>query len=409
MPIDVVELTRELVRIPSVNPMGHSVSGEIYLETRLTDFLENRIRELGFPTERHPVLPGRDNLITRVEGRGKLADKLIMLEVHQDTVPVDGMTIPPFDAPLRSGRIWGRGSCDVKGGMATLLATLVQLNESTAKDLPTVAMAMTINEENGFDGIHHLSRLWQAGDSVLLPRAPDAAIITEPSELDVIVAHKGAVRWHAHANGRAAHSSNPSAGKNAIYGMAKLINGLEEYAERGLPTTEHPLVGRATLSIGTIHGGVSVNTVPDRCTIEVDRRLLPDESPEVAMNHVLNYLNDRGLTEGFEHDPPFLASSGLASDANNQSLADAFAARCRKHWERYRQDMPECRPWGEQLGVPFGTDAGVTSAAGVPAIVFGPGSIQQAHTKDEWIDATMLGQAVDILTDFCQNPIGAID
>ena len=124
---DVVALTQELVRIPSVNPMGREVDGPPYFEDRLTDHLQQLIQQLQLPVERHTVMPKRDNLITRLEGIGESRESILLLEVHQDTVPVDGMTIPPFEAALTNGRILGRGACDVKGGMASLLTTLARL------------------------------------------------------------------------------------------------------------------------------------------------------------------------------------------------------------------------------------------------------------------------------------------
>lgn len=393
MILDVVGLTQQLVRIPSLNPMNRAVTGPEYLEGRVTDFLEQLVRSLELPMERHTVLPGRDNLLIRLEGRGAIASQLLLLEVHQDTVPVDGMTIPPFEARLENDRIYGRGSCDVKGGMAAFLTTVSQLRSSPA-DRPTIVLACTINEENGFDGVRHLRDLWKSGRSSLLPRQPDEAIVAEPTELDVVVAHKGTVRWCCHARGRAAHSSNPSAGDNAIYRMADILKQLEQYAMHGLPADlSHPLVGRPTLSVGTIQGGISVNTVPDDCRIEIDRRLLPDESGPVAQQHVQEFLQRTLPGAMIDHEPPFLTSPGLSSQ-NNAALA-----------RRLQASIQRKGPVGQCKGVPFGTDAGTISAAGVPVVVFGPGSIAQAHTKDEWIDIQSLHTAVDILIDFCQQPL----
>lgn len=395
--MDVAELTQQLVRIPSLNPMGRDEHEAPYLETRLTHFLEQYLSDLGLPVERQPVFPQRDNLLTRLEGRGQLADKLVLLEVHQDTVPVDGMTVPPFAAEIRDGRIYGRGTCDVKGGMAAVLSAALRLARQPAANQPTVVVAMSINEENGFDGISQLCQAWEGGTSELLPRAPDIAIVTEPTEFDVVVAHKGCVRWKCRTTGRAAHSSMPSAGVNAIYRMAPVIAELARYAESGLPVgRDHPLVGGPTLSVGMIHGGVSVNTVPDHCEIEIDRRLVPDEDPEAAVEHVLAYLAERGITDGVVHERPSIAAPGLSSD-QNQALASALARACQR------------RGVGGRLrGVPFGTDAGPLSLADVPTVVFGPGSIDQAHTKDEWIATDALPPAVDILVDFVQHETPAL-
>jgi acetylornithine deacetylase len=391
MPDDVIALTQQLVQIPSVNPMGRPLQGPEYLEGRVTDFLQQWALEQRFAWERHTVLPGRDNLLMRLEGRGSSQEQLLLLEVHQDTVPTDGMTIPPFAAERQGDRIYGRGACDVKGGMAAMLATLVRLAHAPSASLPTIVLACTINEENGFDGVRHVCQLWDRATSRLLPRRPDLAVVAEPTELDVVIAHKGTVRWRCHAVGRAAHSSHPDAGINAIYRMQPVLTALQDYARDELPRhPEHPLLGRPTLSVGTIQGGLSVNTVPDRCTIEIDRRLLPDESPAEAYQQIQQYVAARLGELTPIHDPPFLTSPGLPSGPN-QAVAERLSRAARQQGAR-----------GHCLGVPFGTDAGPLAAAGVPAVVFGPGSIQQAHTKDEWIDIEQLQRAVDILVDFCQ-------
>jgi acetylornithine deacetylase len=395
MNLDVIELTQQLVRIPSLNPMGRDVVGPEYLETRVTQFLQQLAERLGLPWERHTVMSGRDNLLVGLPGNHDPDRTLLLLEVHQDTVPIEGMTVAPFGALLRDGRIYGRGACDVKGGMAAMWSAFAQRAAAVDPRLPNVVLACTVNEENGFDGARHLCETWQTGRSRLLPRRPDAAIVAEPTELDVIVAHKGTVRWRCHTRGRAAHSSNPAAGTNAIYRMRHVLEHLERYAQEGLPAHRtHPLLGGPTLSVGTIRGGISVNTVPDFCTIEIDRRLLPGESPSDAMQHVVDYLARHVPDVAISHDEPFLRSPGMAA-TGNEALAAALA--------RAAQQLGAP---GRCLGVPFGTDAGVLSAEGVPCVVFGPGSIAQAHTDDEWVAVESLERATAILREFCLTPAG---
>jgi acetylornithine deacetylase/succinyl-diaminopimelate desuccinylase-like protein len=388
---DVVSLTQQLVRIPSLNPMGREVLGADYLEGRVTDFLQQWATDRGFAWERHSVLPGRDNLLMRLDGQGPARERTILLEVHQDTVPVEGMTIPPFAAERRDERIYGRGACDVKGGMAVMLTTLARLAHLPTSARPKIVLACTINEENGFDGVRHVCQLWANCQSRILPQPPDVAIVAEPTELDVVISHKGTVRWRCHTVGRAAHSSNPAAGDNAIYRMQPVLRALQQYADHLANYPEHPLLGRPTLSVGTIQGGLSVNTVPDRCTLEIDRRVLPDESPTDAYAGVGDFLNRRLGERAVVHDPPYLTSPGLP-DGPNEALSTELS-----YWARQHSGRGQCR------GVPFGTDAGALAAAGVPTVVFGPGSIEQAHTNDEWIAVEQLRQAVEVLTDFCRH------
>jgi acetylornithine deacetylase/succinyl-diaminopimelate desuccinylase-like protein len=411
MNLDVVQVLSDLVRIPSVNPMGRPVTGEIYYEHRVTGHLEALFRGLGLPAERHTVAALRDNIVTRVEGDPppQHGGKLVMLEAHQDTVPVEGMTIEPFTPKIDGGRLYGRGSCDIKGGMAAMITAIARLAREKPSGRPTVILACTINEEHGFTGATHWAATYSgripdsghgpemtppAGRSELLPRVPDAAIVAEPTKLNVVVAHKGAARWRCSTRGVATHSSQPHLGDNAIYRMARVLLALEQYGRDIVPKlASHPLCGHPTLSVGLISGGISVNTVPDRSTIEIDRRVLPVEDPQVALDHCLDYLQTQlGTHVPIDHEAPYMLTRGLA-DTNNGELADRLSQAIRKHGGP-----------GERIGVPFGTDAPHFAATGCPTVVFGPGSIDQAHTADEWIDIDQLRAAAEILYDFVRQP-----
>ena len=395
MKLDPVETLAQLVAIPSVNPMGRSVSGPPYYEDRLTDHLEKVFCRLGLAVERQPVAPGRENLIARLDGEvpPQQGGRVILLDAHQDTVPVDGMTIEPFTPAVRDGRLYGRGSCDAKGGMAAMLAAVARLADRRPPGMPTVLLSCTVNEEYGFTGAEALSQLWTGGSSEIVPRRPDAALVAEPTGLDVVVAHKGVIRWKCHTTGRAVHSAQPEAGENAIYNMARILLAIQQYAQKvvGGPAS-HPLCGPATLSVGTVHGGLSVNTVPDQCTIEIDQRLPPGDQPEAARRRLIEYL--AGATDPARpprHDPPFMQGLALSDDAN-RPLAERFSALV-------REVVGECR----QVGVPYATNAAFFSAAGVPSMVFGPGMLEQAHTKDEWLPLDQLEQATEIYYRFLET------
>jgi acetylornithine deacetylase len=388
MPAPVIELARQLVRIPSVNPMGRDLPGTEAYESRLTDFLESFFARHGLPSERQTVAPLRDNILARLDGTSDpmRGGALLLIDVHQDTVPVDGMTVDPYGGDVSDGRLYGRGACDVKGSMACILTAMSLLAREGAAATPTVVVACTVNEECGFAGAEAVTRTWQSGTSTLLPRAPDAVIVAEPTGLDVVVAHKGVVRWRCHARGRAAHSSAPDHGQNAIYLMGRVLGHLETYAaEVVADQARHPLVGPATLAVGTIRGGVSNNTVPDRCTIDIDRRTVPGEDPGRVMRHVVDYLRGKcGLPEdAMSHEAPYLVAAGL-NDADNGPLAERV--------------IDALRPAGidaQRIGVPYGTNAGAYAQAGVPTVVCGPGAIAQAHTADEWIAVDQLERGVD--------------
>jgi acetylornithine deacetylase len=419
MSLDPVQLLADLVRIPSVNPMGRQVSGDIYLEHRVTDFLQQLFQGLNLPWERHTVAPQRDNIIVRVDGdkSPQRGGRIVMFEVHQDTVPVEGMTIDPFAAEIKDNRLYGRGACDIKGGMAAMLSVASRLAAEKPKGRPTLVVACTVNEEHGFTGATHWAATYShqvaatkpkrtakaavssAGEtaapptSKLLPRVPDATIVAEPTRLNVVVAHKGAVRWRCHTTGVATHSSQPHLGDSAIYHMARVLAVLEQYGRDVVPSLgSHPLVGHPTLSVGLISGGISVNTVPDRATIEIDRRVLPGEDPQAAFDHAVEYVNSR-VTAGTPviHDPPFMFTRGLADD-HNHDLA-----------RRLGEVIRDAGGPGERIGVPFGTDAPHFAATGSPTVVFGPGSIDQAHTADEWLDLDELRAASEMLYEFVRS------
>jgi acetylornithine deacetylase len=386
---DPATLLAELVRIPSVNPMGRDIAGTEVYEARLTEHLEALFRRLDLPVERQTIAPARDNIVARLDG----GSAIVLLDAHQDTVPADRMTIDPFGAAVRDGRLYGRGACDIKGGMAAMLAAFARLVRQRPPGCPTVIMTCTVNEEHGFSGAQGLPSLWTKGARSIFPRKPDLAIVAEPTELDVVVAHKGMVRWRCRAKGRAAHSSLPEAGENAIFRMAQVLLALERYHRDVLARARrHPLCGGPTLSVGTIQGGISVNTVPDLCTIEIDRRLLPDDDPQAAYREVIDYLAAAvpGSPSWIEHLPPIMASRGL-SDERNGALADRLAATVR--------DM---RGAAAKLGVPFGTNAAAYGAH-CPTVVFGPGSISQAHTADEWIALDQVEAASEILYRFLKQ------
>ncbi len=223
----------------------------------------------------------------------------------------------------------------------------------------------------------------------LISRPLDVAIIAEPTELDVVVAHRGATRWKIRTSGRACHSSTPQDGINALYRMGRVLTALEEFAEL-LPQriTPHPLCGSATLSVGRITGGISVNTVPDSCEIEIDRRVIPGEDGWDAIKQVREHLESR-LDFEVEHLPPWLVGVSL-SDEHNGPLSDELLEQITPVAGTHRK-----------VGVPYGTHASRIAATGVPSVVFGPGDIAQAHTVNEWIDIEQLRQAAEIYFRFC--------
>ncbi|MBN2296672.1 MAG: M20 family metallopeptidase [Pirellulales bacterium] len=399
MELNLLETIARLVSTPSVNPLGKSASGPEFLESQLTDVLESIFYDIGLPHQRQKVHPGRENIVARLDGRVPPQDggRVIVFDAHQDTVRVEGMTIDPFKPVIRDGRIFGRGTCDTKGAMAAMLVAASRLAKERPDDMPTIMLTFAVDEEHGFTGIQRLAELWSddalaASDSIF-PCRPHAAIVGEPTELQVVVAHKGAVRWQSHTSGLAAHSSMPELGQNAVYRMARLLPLFEQYQSQAAGmVTSHHLCGAATLNVGLIHGGMSVNTVPDRCTITIDRRVPPGEDPYDAREHVLDFIDKNSHFDfSVEHDAPSVVLLPLADDENG-ALADEFVGVA-------REVAGKC----EKTGAVYGTHAANYAAAGIPSIVFGPGSAQQAHTVDEWLSVEQLEKSAEIFYQFARR------
>lgn len=272
-----------------------------------------------------------------------------------------------------------------------MLAAFTRLVKERPSHHANVVLSLTVDEEATSLGINHLTDQWSATKSAyrLLTKKPDVAVVSEPTQLDIVVAHRGAVRWRIHTSGRACHSSRPQDGVNAIYRMAKVLDHLERYAAQ-LPGSKpsHRLCGPATLSVGLISGGLSVNVVPDACVIDIDRRIIPGEDRNQIIEDVRRYLAER-LDFDVTFTPTFCNSPALDDDLNGP-------------WsDRMLQTISQLVGPKRKIGVAYGTHASRIAAAGVPAFVFGPGDIAQAHTKDEWVDIEQVRLASEIYFQFC--------
>lgn len=373
--------------------MGRDVSGPQYLEGRVSEYLVQRFAAAGIPWVRQPVAPGRDNVIARLEAT--VADAPVILwDAHQDTVPAEGMSIEPFTPLVCEDRMYGRGTCDVKGGLAAMVAALERLATSDVRRA-TVVLAATVNEEFGFSGARALAGLWAGGAAApadaagsLVGGRPAVAIVAEPTGLDLVVAHKGSLKWRIRVHGRACHGAFPEQGANALYAASRAALAVEGLAaELFARHPDHPC-GPPTLSLGTLHGGTGVNLVPDLAVLEVERRLLPEESAAVARSEVIERVAAACPGVRIEHEEPFNDAFRLAD-----GTADPGAAP----WVEALIRGAAAANAGRRVAARYGTNAGVYAAAGVPSVVFGPGSIAQAHTADEWIDLGQLAAAVEVL------------
>ena len=373
-----IPLLRDLVAIPSVNPSDGEPDDSLFGEARMVEYLECFFRSQRIDCVRQQARPGRENLIAWVQGK---SPQPIILEAHTDTVSVEGMTIAPFGPVLRDGRVYGRGACDDKSSLAAMAAALVRVARAGTPER-TCILAATCDEEYRFGGV------WRFVEDpgVLGLKSEDLAgawgCIGEPTNLSVVIAHKGAFRWRLRTHGKAAHSSDPDRGENAILKMAPLLLALEVYAEGLRARPKHPLVGTPTFSVGTIRGGSAVNIVPDLCEVQVDRRLIPGEDGEQAQRELRAAL-DAVAPCGYE-----LVT--LLQDWPMETPREAHIVR------RAVAAVEAVLGSATIAGVAYGTDASKLARAGAQCVVCGPGNIAQAHTAEEWVDVAEVEAAVEV-------------
>ncbi len=362
----------DLVSINSVNPQYPGGPGE----GALAEYVANYFRENSIPFELQRALEGRSNVIARLEGNPR--GRTLVLEAHMDTASELGMRRDPF-RPVREGnRLYGRGSCDTKAGLAAMMHALKILGEAGVRPEASVFLVAAVDEEYGFRGV---VKFLEKGIHA------DGAMVAEPTDLETVVASKGALRWRLRTRGRPAHSSKPHLGINAVNKMAKVLAAMEERFPPVFKKRQHPLLGSPTLNVGIIQGGVQVNQVPDSCTIEIDRRLLPGETKESVWREFEGLLADlRGHDSELEveMEPPMLEDSPLETRVSERIV------------QVVSKVSQEIMGHKGVVGVPYGSDASKLAGAGIPSIVLGPGSIDQAHAAEEYVELDQVAIAAEI-------------
>ena len=373
----VLQTLSDLVRINSVNSSYEGGPGEKEAAAYVRNFFERR----GIDTWEQEVFPGRNNIIARVPGQN--ASRRFVFEAHMDTVSIKGMTIDPFDPTVRDGRMHGRGAVDDKAGLAAMMHAVADIHASGESPPCDVWLAAVVDEEFSFRGVVKLCEGLKA----------DAAVVAEPTEFKCVIASKGVLRWRIRTKGKAAHSSKPHLGVNAITAMSRVVLALNEDHER-MQQAKHPLLGPGTCNVGVIHGGVQVNFVPDETVIEIDRRLLPGEEVEAVLAHYQSLLDDLAKRHPdviSEMETPMLQDWPFQTDAKAPlvQLAQSLLS------EMGRDDCVS--------GVPFGSDASKFSRMGIPTILFGPGSINQAHAAVEYVECAEVEKALAFYTEIARR------
>lgn len=345
----------ELVRIPSAT--GH--------EEAVAEAFAGRCEAAGLEVEMQEVEPRRSNVIAswRV-GRGPR----LLLTGHLDTVPVgEGWARDPFGAEVGGGRLYGRGACDMKGGLAAMLGAVVDMRARGAEPAGDVMLAAVVGEEED-----------SAGTRALIAQGVEAdwAVLAEPTAMALVVANRGLMNYRLIVKGSSVHASSPELGRNAVTAAARLALELEALGD-GLGTRRHHLFGPPNLTVGTIHGGTRPYVVPDRCEVEVDRRVNPGETREQVVAELQEAVaRTRAqvpwLEVELEAGPDYLAFEIPEAHELVRSMVAAMASA----------GLPRrISAWRAA------SDAGfLVHTAGIPCVLFGPGDIEQgAHRPDEWI------------------------
>jgi succinyl-diaminopimelate desuccinylase len=363
-----VELTQELVRIDTVNPTSP--------EERATEHVARLLEGGGFTVSRHAFAPGRASLVAR-HGPGARAP--LCLAGHIDTVPLGAApwTRDPFGGEIADGKLYGRGASDMKSGVAAIVCAAID----AAREAPAAELAVVIvaGEETGCEGSAHLART--AGT---LGRA-GALVVAEPTGNRPLVGHKGALWLEARTRGVTAHGSMPERGVNAIYRAARAISRVEGFR---FAVAADPLLGSPTVNVGTVRGGLNVNSVPDQAVFTLDVRTtpaLPNDAARAALAAVLGPEVELGT---------LVDVGSLRADPGHPWVREVFEVAA-SHLEA--PPAPE--------SAPYFTDASMLTPAlgGVPTVILGPGELRLAHQTDEWCSVARIEAAVEIYRELARR------
>jgi acetylornithine deacetylase len=371
-----VALLRDLVAINSINPtLVPGAPGE----REIAEAVAGALRRIGLDVEMQDASPGRPNVVGILSGRRP--GRTLMLCGHTDTVGVTGMRAP-FDPVEKDGRLYGRGAQDMKAGVAAMIDAARALVARGGLDQGRLVIAAVVDEEHSSIG----------ADALVAKYSADAAVVTEPTDLAVAIAHKGFAWLDVTVLGRAAHGSRPAEGQDAILRLGRVLVRLEAL-DRALQAREpHPLVGTASLHASLIAGGTELSTYPDRAVLQMERRTLPSESQTDALNEVERILNDLAAD-----DPTFNGSVRLAfgRPAYELPAADPFV-------QLVRATAAQHGAPATLTGAGFWADSAVLGHAGIPSVLFGPGGAG-LHSTEEYVNVADVVLCRDALAELARR------
>ena len=371
-----VELLSRLVAIDSVNPdLVPGGAGE----AEIARFVAGWLEAAGLEVTIEEPIQGRPSVVGVARGRG--GGRSLLLDAHLDTVGVEGMD-QPHQPRVEGERLYGRGAYDMKSGLAAIM--LAGASAAGAGLPGDVIVACVADEEVASLGTEAVLRKWHA----------DAAIVTEPTELDVCIAHKGFVWVDVETRGRAAHGSRPELGIDAIARMGPVLTGLEALDQRLRAHPTHPLLKSGSVHASLISGGQELSSYPARCRLLLERRTIPGETRETVAREIESILTPEASYQlGFSREPFEVGAE------------EPIVATVHQHARRRLGREP--RLYGET----FWADTGLIHAAGIPTLLFGPGGAG-AHAIEEWADLDQLAACAEILvgvaSEFCGEPAGSL-
>ncbi|MFI6405520.1 ArgE/DapE family deacylase [Streptomyces sp. NPDC050548] len=371
--LDPVRLLERLVAVDSVNPgLAASGAGEGAIADLCADWLGAR----GFEVHRLERNPGRPSLVAIARGTG--GGRSLMLNGHLDTVGLGGYEGEPLSPRIEDGRLYGRGACDMKGGVA---AMMIAAARATARGplRGDVLLACVADEENTSAGT----------EEVLESFTADAAIVTEPSRLQVILAHKGFVWFDVIVHGRAAHGSQPGLGIDAIAKAGHFLVAVEELGRRLAAAEGHPRLGSGTVHASVIHGGEEPSTYPAQCRITLERRTVPGEDADTVQAELTAILDQLAATVP---DFSYELHRGLHREPFEGDPDQPVVRTLLRHARSVLGHPPDV------LAEPYWTDCALLDRAGIPCLLFGADGAG-AHEAVEWADIASLHHLTDILTD----------
>lgn len=367
-----------LASLIALESHGDSTGQEAPIAAFIRDWFANE----GIECRVDEVLPNRPNVIARLAGDG--TGKSLLLNGHLDTVPPYGMK-EPFAPVRKNGRLYGRGSVDMKGALAAMMTALAAIKRSGVSHAGDIYFAGTAGEETYSPGAYHFSKSGFRADY---------AIIGEPTEMRAGIAHKGVAWFEAEFAGLSVHGSVPEQGINAIYRASRWIDHIQDHYLPMLKERLHPLLGSPSLNIGTIAGGTRPVIVPNRCSVGFERRLIPGETAESALEELqetLDAVRDRypgfeGVVRladnfhGIPHGPLQTSPESMLVRTLIAGYEEEFGADARKGS-------------AEPIGLQFWTDGALLQQICHETVVCGPGSIEQAHSDEEFIELRQLHAA----------------